>query len=76
LHRRHENPDHLESEAEVGIGNRRNGSSRKTVLTETSKLTLAIPRDRAGTFDPRLIAKYQRRFPASTTRSSRCTHAA
>ncbi len=27
------------------------------------KVTLDIPRDRAGTFDPRLIAKYQRRFP-------------
>ena len=23
----------------------------------------SIPRDRAGTFDPKLIAKYQRRFP-------------
>ena len=29
----------------------------------TSKVTLDIPRDRAGTFDPQLIAKYQRRFP-------------
>ena len=26
-------------------------------------MTLDIPRDRAGTFDPKLIAKYQRRFP-------------
>jgi putative transposase len=55
--------DHLESEGAEGAINRRNGTSRKTVLTETSKLTLAIPRDRAGTFDPKLIAKYQRRFP-------------
>jgi putative transposase len=29
----------------------------------TSKITLPIPRDRAGTFDPKLIAKYQRGFP-------------
>ncbi len=43
--------------------NRRNGSSKKTVLTGTSKMTLTIPRDRAGTFDPKLIARYQRRFP-------------
>ena len=43
--------------------NRRNGTSPKTVLTGTSKVRLAIPRDRAGTFDPQLIAKYQRRFP-------------
>lgn len=56
--------EHLEGERrEGGSGNRRNGSSRKTVLTGTSKMTLTIPRDRAGTFDPKLIAKYQRRFP-------------
>lgn len=43
--------------------NRRNGSSPKTVLTGTSKVRLDIPRDRAGRFDPQLIARYQRRFP-------------
>ncbi|GGN63217.1 hypothetical protein GCM10011349_47590 [Novosphingobium indicum] len=55
--------DHLESEAETRVGNRRNGSSKKTMLTGSSKVTLDIPRDRSGTFDPKLIAKYQRRFP-------------
>ena len=55
--------DHLESEEAAGAANRRNGSSKKTVLTGASKMTLDIPRDRAGTFDPKLIAKYQRRFP-------------
>lgn len=50
-------------EREQGVPNRRNGRSSKTVTTDTAKLTLAIPRDRAGTFDPQLIAKYQRRFP-------------
>ena len=55
--------EHLEEEQASGSGNRRNGSSAKTVLTGTSKMTLNIPRDRAGTFDPKLIAKYQRRFP-------------
>ena len=55
--------DHLESEGAGGAINRRNGSSRKTMLTGTSKVTLDVPRDRAGTFDPKLIAKYQRRFP-------------
>lgn len=55
--------DHLESEGAAGTINRRNGSSRKTMLTGTSKVTLDVPRDRAGTFDPKLIAKYQRRFP-------------
>ncbi|HEX8312803.1 MAG TPA: IS256 family transposase [Chthoniobacteraceae bacterium] len=55
--------DHLENQSAEGAVNRRNGSSKKTVLTSTSKLTLDIPRDRAGSFDPKLIAKYQRRFP-------------
>ena len=54
---------HLETAAGDGEANRRNGRSQKTVLTGTSKVTLDIPRDRSGTFDPQLIARYQRRFP-------------
>ena len=49
-------------------GNRRNGSSRKTVTTDSGKVVLDIPRDRNGTFDPLLIAKYQRRFPEFDTK--------
>ncbi|MCQ4162980.1 IS256 family transposase [Roseomonas sp. GC11] len=48
---------------EGGEGNSRNGYGRKTVTTESGKLTLEIPRDRQGSFDPQLIAKYQHRFP-------------
>jgi putative transposase len=55
--------EHLEAENADGQTNHRNGYSKKSVLTATSKMTLAVPRDRAGTFDPQLIAKYQRRFP-------------
>lgn len=55
--------EHLENERSDGNVNRRNGHSKKTVLSGTSKMTLSIPRDRAGSFDPKLIAKYQRRFP-------------
>jgi putative transposase len=44
-------------------GNRRNGYSKKTVLTENEAMELSIPRDRRGNFEPQLIAKYQRRFP-------------
>ena len=44
-------------------GNSRNGYGSKTVLTDTGKIDLEIPRDRRSTFDPQLIAKYQRRFP-------------
>ncbi len=43
--------------------NVRNGYSTKHVLTESEKFERAIPRDRDGTFEPPLIAKYQRRFP-------------
>jgi putative transposase len=42
--------------------NHRNGSSGKTVLTDDGPLALAVPRDRAGTFEPRLIGKHERRF--------------
>jgi len=55
--------EHLDGERSEGTANRRNGVSKKSVLTGTSKMTLSIPRDRSGTFDPKLIAKYQRRFP-------------
>jgi putative transposase len=59
---------HLESEAATGAdggaaGNHRNGYSKKTVISESGHVELEIPRDRRGTFEPQLIAKYQRRFP-------------
>ena len=44
-------------------GNRRNGYGKKTVITDTGQIELAVPRDRQASFDPQLIAKYQRRFP-------------
>ena len=48
--------------------NRRNGTSQKTVTTDIGKIVLDIPRDRNGSFDPLLIAKYQRRFPEFDTK--------
>src|ERR687886_475041 len=54
---------HLETGEPDGRANGRNGYGAKTVLTGTGKLDLQIPRDRLATFDPQLIAKYQRRFP-------------
>jgi putative transposase len=50
-------------DAGEGDDNRRNGYGKKTVLTGTGKIALEVPRDRLSTFDPQLIAKYQRRFP-------------
>jgi len=44
-------------------GNRRNGYGKKTVITDTGRIELAVPRDREARFDPQLIAKSQRRFP-------------
>jgi putative transposase len=54
---------HLEGGEPDGRANARNGYGGKTVLTGTGKLELQVPRDRLATFDPQLIAKYQRRFP-------------
>ncbi len=42
--------------------NHRNGTTPKTVLTDTGAMPLAVPRDRAGTFEPQLIPKHQRRL--------------
>lgn len=44
-------------------GNSRNGYGKKTVTTDAGRMELDIPRDRQSSFDPQLIAKYQRRFP-------------
>ena len=42
--------------------NRCNGTSSRTVITDSGKVVLDIPGDRNGSFDPLLIAKHQRRF--------------
>src|ERR671938_635252 len=44
-------------------GNRRIGYGKQTVITDTGRIELAVPRDRQASFDPQLIARYQRRFP-------------
>lgn len=45
-----------------GSGNSRNGTTPKTVSTEIGKVSLNVPRDRAGTFEPQIVAKHQRRL--------------
>ena len=45
-----------------GDANHRNGTSAKTVVTDDGPVTLAVPRDRAGTFSPVLIPKHARRL--------------
>ena len=54
--------DHHLGQEEQGT-NSRNGYGRKTVTTDGGRIEIEVPRDRAGSFDPQLIAKYQRRFP-------------
>jgi putative transposase len=43
-------------------GNVRNGHSPKTVRTEIGPVTVKVPRDRAGTFEPVLVPKHARRL--------------
>ncbi len=43
-------------------GNVRNGTSVKTVETDQGPMELAVPRDRAGTFEPTVVKKRQRRL--------------
>ena len=48
--------------AGLGTGNSRNGTNKKTLLTGNGKLPITVPRDRAGTFEPQLVRKHQRRL--------------
>jgi putative transposase len=45
-----------------GTTNHRNGKGGKTVLTDSGEVTIEVPRDRQGTFEPQLIGKHERRF--------------
>ena len=41
------------------VPNRKNGKSNKTIKTSAGKIDLETPRDRAGTFEPKIIQKHQ-----------------
>ncbi len=43
-------------------GNVRNGTRSKTVLTEVGPVQIDVPRDRAGSFEPQIVKKRQRRL--------------
>jgi putative transposase len=45
-----------------GSSNARNGTTSKRLVTEAGTVDLDVPRDREGTFDPRLVRKGQRRL--------------
>lgn len=58
--------DHLGYEPHAlegrGSGNSRNGSFSKTVTTEIGQVPIQVPRDRNGTFDPKLVPHGTRRL--------------
>ena len=45
-----------------GSGNSRNGSTPKTLLTDVGGIDLEVPRDRAGSFEPKIVRKGQTRL--------------
>jgi putative transposase len=58
--------DHLgyepHQEPPGGTGNTRNGSTSKTLITESGPVRIDTPRDRAGSFERQIVRKRQRRF--------------
>jgi putative transposase len=45
-----------------GVGNARNGTTAKRIHTGHGSVRIARPRDRKGSFEPRIVPKHQRRF--------------
>ena len=45
-----------------GTGNSRNGARSKTVLTDVGEVSIEVPRDRDASFEPRIVAKRQKRL--------------
>lgn len=54
---------HLRAEATAGRKNSRNGRTKRRLLSARGPLDVAMPRDRAATFEPQLVPKYLRRLP-------------
>ena len=49
-----------------GSGNSRNGTTPKTVITSAGQSRIEVPRDRNGSFDPRLVPKRKRRLGSTS----------
>jgi putative transposase len=45
-----------------GSGNLRNGTSEKTLKSESGEMAIEVPRDRNGSFEPQLVKKHQTHF--------------
>jgi putative transposase len=48
--------------AGYGKGNARNGTTEKTLKGKSGEVTIEVPRDRNGTFEPQIVKKHQTRF--------------
>ncbi len=48
--------------ARRGIGNSRNGTRSKTVVTDVGPVEIDVPRDREASFEPQIVRKRQRRL--------------
>ena len=53
---------HIESEAEQGVANRRNGRQTKQVRSQYGDIEIETSRDRNGSFEPKLIGKQERQL--------------
>jgi len=49
-------------QASKATPNRRNGTSKKTLRSDHGPLTIDVPRDRDGAFEPTIVPKHQREF--------------
>jgi putative transposase len=58
----HELGDERDDPAGAGTGNSRNGFSTKTVSTANGPVTIDVPRDRNGSFEPKIVPKRARRL--------------
>lgn len=54
--------------AEEDLPNRKNGKGKKTVRTTHGQVEIDTPRDRAGSFDPKVLAKRQKLLPSDIER--------
>ncbi|GGW97115.1 hypothetical protein GCM10010383_28670 [Streptomyces lomondensis] len=53
-------------------GNSRNGTRSKTVLTDVGPVEVRVPRDTAGSFEPQIVKKRQRRLEGRAASGGPC----
>lgn len=54
--------------ADQDLPNRKNGKGKKTVRTSHGQVQINTPRDRAGTFDPKILPKRSKNLPSDIER--------